>query len=260
MDHQKLRAPECISLFVKDIWIYKEDTVNGQVNLPFFADGYPGLLFQQTKEGLLIKPHGKLMPLSFLYGQTIQPIEMQLTGPYLLIIFRLYPFVFKSFFNVDPQSINDGCYDLTSFREIDIASFNDRLLAYRTVDEKIEAITQLLSSLLAQKKQKLDLKIKQAIERIIQTNGQESIHAIASALYIHGRTLERRFIKETGLSPKQFAKIIQFQASFSQLALKDFKKMNEIVYENGFADQSHFIRVFKAFTGETPRVFSQRTD
>ncbi|WP_354004835.1 helix-turn-helix domain-containing protein [Olivibacter sp. 47] len=102
--------------------------------------------------------------------------------------------------------------------------------------------------------------MKQAIERIIQTNGQESIHAIASALYIHGRTLERRFIKETGLSPKQFAKIIQFQASFSQLALKDFKKMNEIVYENGFADQSHFIRVFKAFTGETPRVFSQRTD
>ncbi|MEH6304691.1 AraC family transcriptional regulator [Olivibacter sp. CPCC 100613] len=258
MVHQKLSAPASISLFVKDIWIYEEEKRSNEVHLPFFADGYPGLLFQQTQTGLMIRPHGKLMPISFLYGQTIHPIEMQLTGPYLLIIFRLYPFVFKSFFDVDPKSINDGCYDLSLFKEVDMLSFNNQMLAYQSVEAKIEAITKLLCSLFERKKQKLDLKIKQAIERIIQTNGQESINTIASALYIHDRTLERRFIKETGLSPKQFARIIQFQASLSQLALKDFSKINEVVYANGFADQSHFIRVFKAFTGETPRVFSQR--
>lgn len=258
MEHQKLESPKSISLFVKDIWIYKDDKPRAEVRLPFFADGYPGLLFQQTENGLFIKPHGKLMPISFLYGQTIQPIEMELNAPYLLIIFRLYPFVFKRFFNVDPQSINDSCYDLASFPDMDMLAFNKSLLKYRTVEEKIAAIAQLLYSLLERKKQKLDLTIKQAIERIIQTKGQENINVIAAALYIHERTLERRFIRETGLSPKQFAKIIQFQASFSQLTLKDFNKMNEVVYKNGFADQSHFIRVFKTFTGETPRTFVQR--
>lgn len=256
---RKIAPPASISLFVNDIWILEDTTSVGDINLPFFADGYPGLLFQQTENELIIMPHGKLMPISFLYGQTIEPIEMQMKGAYLLIIFRLYPFVFKSFFDVDPETINDGCYDLNDFREVNMSFFNQNLLAHKTAERKVEAIGDFLFTLFQQKKQKLDFKVKQVIERIINTNGQQSIHAIASDLHVNGRTLERRFLRETGLSPKQFAKIIQFDASFKQLTLKDFDKMNEVVYENGFADQSHFIRVFKAFTGQTPYVFVRKT-
>jgi len=258
MDQQIIAPPEFVSLFVKDIWILEGKKTDEQTSLPFFADGYPGLLFQQTDRGLLIKPHNKLMPISFLYGQTIQPIEMELKGGYLLIIFRLYPFVFKSFFDVDPKTLNDSCYHLENFREIDMRSFNQRLLGYQAVGDKLEAISKFLFSLLEKKKEKLDFKVKQVIERIIDTNGCQSISAIAKTLHVNGRTLERRFARETGLSPKQFAKIIQFQASLEQLTLKEFDRINEVVYKNGFADQSHFIRVFKTFTGQTPRVFVGR--
>lgn len=251
----KMVPPTSIALLVKDIWIFEESETTKKTNLPFFADGYPGLLFQQTENGLFIEPHNKLMPISFLYGQTIRPITMQLNGTYLLIIFRLYPFVFKSFFGVDPKSINDGCYDLEAFREENIRSFNRQLLAYKTVEAKVEAIANLLFTLLEQKKQNLDFKVRQAIEHIVCTNGQESIRSIATAVHVNGRTLERRFVRETGLPPKQFAKIIQFNASLEHLTQKDFDRMNEVAYANGFADQSHFIRVFKAFTGETPHVF-----
>ena len=78
-----------------------------------------------------------------------------------------------------------------------------------------------------------------------------------SELKLNERTLERRFLNEVGLSPKQFSKIIQFQLSLEQLTLKDFTKLTDIVYENGFADQSHFIKVFKAFTGKTPKTFKK---
>jgi AraC-like DNA-binding protein len=67
--------------------------------------------------------------------------------------------------------------------------------------------------------------------------------------------LERRFLSETGLSPKQFAKIIQFQNSLTQLSVKDYTSLTDVVYQNGFSDQSHFIKVFKAFTGKTPKAF-----
>jgi AraC-like DNA-binding protein len=30
-----------------------------------------------------------------------------------------------------------------------------------------------------------------------------------------------------------------------------------VVYQNGYADQSHFIRVFKSFTGKTPGQFTR---
>ncbi|WP_373564673.1 helix-turn-helix domain-containing protein [Sphingobacterium sp. E70] len=75
---------------------------------------------------------------------------------------------------------------------------------------------------------------------------------------MHIRTLERRFLRETGISAKQFAKIVQFQSSLTQLTTNDFREISEIVYTNGFSDQSHFIRVFKAFTGVTPHTFGKR--
>ncbi|GAA4800865.1 hypothetical protein GCM10023231_32050 [Olivibacter ginsenosidimutans] len=257
MDHQKIAVSEPISLLVRDIWIFEDTDTNGDTHLPFFADGYPGLLFQQTQNGLFIKPHQKLMPVSFLYGQTIQPITMELEGAYLLIVFRLFPFVFKSFFDVDPKTLNDECYDLETFQGIDIPSFNQELLRLETVALKIDAISEFLATLLKQKREKLDFKIKQVIERIIQTQGKENIRTIAERLHIHVRTLERRFMRETGLSPKQFAKIIQFQGSLEKLTVKDFQQMNEVVYAHGFADQSHFIKVFKTFTHQTPGAFQK---
>lgn len=251
----KIAAPASIEEFVKDIWVFDGRDEDTETNLSLFADGYPGLLFQQTENGLLIMPHNKWMPISFLYGQTIQPIEMKLRGPYLLLVFRLYPFVFKSFFDVDPEKINDDCYDLARFKAADMPTLNRALLTYQMVDQKIEAISQFLLERLAQKRRELDFKVKQVIVDIVRTNGQQNISSIASALGLSGRTLERRFKRETGLSPKQFAKIIQFSASLEQLEQQEFHKTNELVYENGFADQSHFIRVFKAFTGQTPGAF-----
>jgi len=59
-----------------------------------------------------------------------------------------------------------------------------------------------------------------------------------------------------GVTAKQFAKIIQFQQSLEQITVKDYSKLTDIVYANGFADHSHFIKVFKAFTGKTPLAFT----
>jgi len=41
------------------------------------------------------------MPLLFIYGQTIKPIELVIRGSYKLIAFQLYPFVIKSFYNLN---------------------------------------------------------------------------------------------------------------------------------------------------------------
>lgn len=91
-------APDkTISLFVKNIWVLESQNTTAKTNLPFFADGYPGLMFHQTENGLKVHPHNKLMPAVFLYGQTIKPIELQINGSYLIIVFQLYPFVLRSF-------------------------------------------------------------------------------------------------------------------------------------------------------------------
>lgn len=213
-------------------------------------------MFQQSEGGLVVNPHAKIMPEIFLYGQTIAPIELEITGTYSIVIFQLYPFVLKTFFKVIPESINDNCYYLEDNEE-DIAVLKNQLSLCKTLDEKITNITTLLLTYFEKTKQNLDLEIRQAIEIMILSKGQKKIGAIGENISLNIRTIERRFKNETGISPKQFAQIIQFQAALKQLTIKDYTKLNDIVYRNGYADQSHFIKVFKAFTGKTPKAFKK---
>lgn len=256
MNFHAVEPDKSISLFVKSILCFEETDTQLQTVLPFFADGYPGLMFQETEHGLLVNPHNKQMPLLFLYGQTIKPIELVIQGKYKLIVFQLYPFVLKSFFNVTARDINDNCYDL---QQVDEAREPIHLLNKTgSFDKRIEIVSNFLYTIFQKKKEALDFNIKQAIQVILDNKGQIPVKTIAGKVNLTERTFERRFLNEVGMPPKQFAQIIQFQQSFEQLTLKDFTKLTDIVYTNGFADQSHFTRVFKMFTGKTPKHFTKK--
>ena len=258
MEFQTIIPDKSISLFVKSILVFEEHDKKQKTILPFFADGYPGLIFQETTNGLLVNPHSKLMPVLFLYGQTIQPIELVMTGAYKLILFQLYPFVLKSFFNVVPKDLNDNCYDLEQIDATIGMNTIHQLQQTKKFNERVKIITAFLNSLFKNKQEELDLTIALAIKIIINKKGQLVIGELYDELHLTERTFERRFFTAVGVTAKQFAKIIQFQQSLEQITVKDYSKLSDIVYANGFADQSHFIKVFKAFTGKTPLAFTSK--
>jgi AraC-like DNA-binding protein len=251
MKWETIIPDKSIALLVKQVMVFEDDQ-NQQTILPFFADGYPGLMFQQTENGLLVNPHRKQMPVIFLYGQTLHPIELVMQGKYRLIVFQLYPFVLKSLFHITPGDINDDCYNL---EPVAGKKTLHTLNAAINTSNRINIITRFLHNIFQSRKSETDAAVKQAIQLIIQDRGQVTVKHICSKLNLTERTFERRFINETGLSPKQFSRIIQFAQSLEQLAVQDFTKLTDVVYTNGYADQSHFIRVFKAFTGKTPKKF-----
>ncbi len=254
MDTQNISPNQSIALFVKNILIF-DNKDHKETVLPFFADGYPGLMYHQTERGLTIQPHEKKMPPIFLYGQTIKPISIEVNGPFQIIIFQFYPFVLRAFWGINPEDINDSCYNLYNNTNKKINEVSSEILLASTIQEKVSIISNLLLGYFEEKRNNLDFSIRGVIQYIIDSKGILTIREIAGKEKLNIRTLERRFIKETGISAKQFAKIVQFQASLDQLTTKDFRKINDIVYANGFSDQSHFIRVFKAFTGVTPHTY-----
>ncbi|GLB50340.1 helix-turn-helix domain-containing protein [Neptunitalea lumnitzerae] len=255
MTQYYIKPAESISLFVKNIVILENLDASKKNSIPFFADGCPGLMYYNAPKGLVVAPHNKQMPPIFLYGQTIQPITLELDGTYVIVIFQLYPFVLRSFFEVAPKSINDDCYYLDDEKEFLLGELVEKLKK-QDIDTCVQTITELLLFYFEKKKQQLDFDVYQAIDLIFASKGQQTVQSIVNSLGINRRTLERRFLLETGLSPKQFAKVIQFQTSLVHLTSKDYSSLSDVVFENGFSDQSHFIRVFKAFTGSTPKKFT----
>jgi AraC-like DNA-binding protein len=103
-----------------------------------------------------------------------------------------------------------------------------------------------------------DRGIQYAVTRIMQGKGVVSLKHIQSELNLSERTFERKFDQHVGLSPMLLAGIAQFQAALQQLKSGKFFKLSDIAYDNGYADQSHFIRSFKKFTGVSPLRFRKQ--
>ncbi|PST84297.1 AraC family transcriptional regulator [Pedobacter yulinensis] len=249
---------ESNSLFVKNIFVFRQDAGAGITTLPFFADGYPGLVFHTTPGGQWVQPQNKQMPAAYLYGQTLHPIELRMEGAFSIIAFQLYPFVLKSFFGVDPASLNNACFNLQEFPGW--KTVEPDLSATGNTDEHISLIMAFLHRLFGSKREQLDQAVMRALQIILDRQAQVAVSELSERVHLTVRTFERKFLKETGISAKDFMQIIRFSKSLEQLTRRGYQKLTDVVYANGYSDQSHFIRVFKAFTGQTPKNFARSLD
>ncbi|MEO6167786.1 MAG: AraC family transcriptional regulator [Chitinophagales bacterium] len=246
-----------LATHVKNIIFFENEDCDIHTVLPFFADGYPGIMFQVTMNGLYVYPQEKKMAELFLYGQTIHPIELAIDGSFHLIAFQLYPFAVKNLFGLDPKILNDDCFDLGTLKELKVDALLDQMKKSNTLHDQSEILSSFLITLIQSNSIREDEQVKQSITMIFQSHGRITIRELRSKLHITERTFERRFIAQVGVSPKQFAKIIQFQKSLNQLTEEDYSQLTDVVFDNGFSDQSHFIRTFKKYTGKTPVEFLQ---
>lgn len=224
-------------------------------SMPLYADGYPGIMFQQSDNGFFLLPKNKRLSELFLYGQTIDPISLDVKGRHKYVVVQLYPFASKYLLGVDPKVLNDECYDLLQIGYLDVESYRQQLIAAKSAKEQVQIISDLMLALIAAHRIPTNDSIQQAISLIIEQQGQVMIKDVLDKIHLTERTFERNFKAIIGLTPKQFAKIIQFQSSVKRLSRDTFNSLLNIGLESGFADQAHFIREFKRYTGQTPSFY-----
>ncbi len=250
--------PKNLRIFVNCIMTDYSDSPNGELSLPLYADGYPGLMFQQSENGFYMLPKGKKLSELFLYGQTLEPITLTAKGSYRFVVFQLYPFASKYLLNIDPRKLNDDCYDLLNLKNVNIDAYHQRLNQAPDFSNLLNVMTEILKQLLNNHQHPVDDGIQNAIHHIIQSDGKVRISKVLDQVFLTERTLERKFMNQIGLTPKQFAKIIQFQSSLERLDSSNYTKLTEVGLESGFSDQSHFIRVFKSYTGLSPSEYVKK--
>jgi AraC-like DNA-binding protein len=68
----------------------------------------------------------------------------------------------------------------------------------------------------------------------------------------------RRFRQRHGYSPKTYQRLIRVDRMIRRLHERPWEKDPGPVHDDGFADQAHAIREFRAVTGLTPREYWRR--
>lgn len=144
--------------------------------------------------------------------------------------------------------------DLSNWSPHKANALTTQLIYAGTTANKIDVLDHLLLLQLQLNKNECAI-IQYATDEIMCNPDTEVLSAILNKLDINERTFQRMFKKHVGVTANQYRRICQFQVSFDQLRSKEFTRLTDIAYDNGFADQSHFIRSFKEFTQTTPNDY-----
>jgi len=237
--------------YIRHFGMLEDDIPCGETKaFKIIADGCPGLIFQENTNSFLDKDGNKL-PQLFIHGLTSSNSQKTATGKYRNIGVYFQPTAIKAILGIDAHELTDRYLDLNEIVKNDLA---DQLLSEDETDKRIAILSDFLFRLIEKNKYPENRKSSYAVAKI-NTDNDDGLSAIQSDLSLSERSLERIFKTDIGISPKLFFRICRFQAALDGVRSRTFNSLTEIAYQHSYADQSHFIREFREFTGATPKQF-----
>lgn len=241
-----------VSEYVQEILVIEIDNLINPFYIPVFANGTPTLLFQTSKGHC--KNNSNYLTL---FGQTVIPEKLLIEKDNTLIAYFLKPYSLYSLFGLPAKKLTDNPIDFNQFSKN--TNLQEQLLNAGTVTQMIALLDTYLYSLII-KNTTNECQVKYVTQKIFDNSTKDILTEVRKDIGITQRTFQRIFEKYIGVSPNCFRKINQFSKAFQQLNRKQYGKLSDIAFDNNYADQSHYIRVFKEFTDVTPKEYLNLAD
>jgi len=199
---------------------------DGRVDLFFMqSEGVP---FHITLIGLETVPEERSIPPNTLaFKVSFKPLGVE------YILQTTIADLLNSAKNLPPDFWNFGVHDLKDF------------------DAFHQKITKKIKALLPNK---IDEKKCLLFELIYASNGEMKVAELSEKTSWSSREINRYFTKQFGLSLSSFCKILRFKASLQHIA------KGRLYPELNFADQTHFIKEIKKFSGVVPSELLKNKD
>jgi len=95
---------------------------------------------------------------------------------------------------------------------------------------------------------------------LAKTGGKVSISRLADRAGISARQLQRRFLRDVGVTPKFYGRLTRFEAALAAQSRQPDQTWAQIAAEAGYADEAHLSREARALCGMTPQTFAARME
>ncbi len=137
----------------------------------------------------------------------------------------------------------------------------DYLLRYHTADELKSVLMEVVDHVFCSRVRDQDSNVIDAIKEYIHDNYEHELNAndIAEKFYINTSYLSSMFKAKTGINMGKYIEDVRMEKAKAYIANKDWT-ITEVASRSGYADSGYFSRVFKKYTGRTPKQYREELE
>lgn len=236
MSYSELQPSIACQPFIKQFWAFKKsaETTNRQI---LFPDSHPEVLLNLGGQmQILSDDQTSILPHFFSLGIHKSKLDLIISGEICFFSARCYPWASLGF----PELIAP----VGGVRNLDM------LLPEQT-PSSLKDFANIIESFLERETAVID----NLVQVFYQQEGYVHVLDALDQFDVSRRTLERFFEKNVKLSAKKFLQMRRFEKAMILLYYFPTSPLAEIGLSLGYADQAHFQREFKRFSGMTPGQF-----
>ena len=232
--------------YVQTILVLDNSAPPEPEDLPIFTNGMPALLCTSQNN------HHRLT----LFGNSVHAERLTIEEEITQIAIFFKPFAIGPVFRLSASELKNGPVELNNWSPQKAIALNLQLIHAQSLEETIEALLHFVLTEALSNQRECEV-IKFATDKILENPDNDVLAQLLQDLNLSARTFQRVFKKYVGISANEYRRICQFQIAFYQLRGKQFDKLTDVAYDNGYFDQSHYIRSFREFTEITPQEYLQ---
>lgn len=162
---------------------------------------------------------------------------------------------FRHFTSIPFSKLNNTFLSLQDLWEDQAEDFLNTFNTCYKIPDKIKVIEHFLTQFFNEYHKKNNDKWDVVIDELYYNFDTNTIEKLSQKTGLSLRQFERNFKAQFGITAKEFQKITRFQDVTKNILLNKKLDYLDIVLDNGYFDQSHFIKEFKFLTKKTPLEF-----
>ena len=236
LEWKTIEPPQQLTDFVESVWMLANPT-NRDHQIVILPDGRFDIIFSYSPT----EPFNAMQ-----MGLTSKPDLNSIPPKFVMFAVSFKLLAIEYLLDIKAASLLNTAHPLpTGFWEIKKGDLND----FENFCKKVSI--KMLSLI----KPNIDSRKKKLFDLIYSSNGSLPVKELSDKVFWSSRQINRYFNEQFGISLKAYCNILRFKTSLHHI------KEGKLFPELNFADQTHFIKEVKKFSGVVPKeLFKNQND
>jgi AraC-like DNA-binding protein len=220
----------------------------GHVFIIFELDGF----IRKTFENDTLKPNNTFTKV-WISGMHKSYISISAHQKSEMLVIQFKPFGAYPFFHFPIRNLNEKIVAAGDILGKDILTLREEIIAKETANQKFNLVELWLNNRFHQNKIPPS-ELMAFVEKLQAESATNYTHMLQNYPKTQ-KHLINQFKKYVGLTPKYYQRILRFNEILQHIHKSEKIEWSQIAYQCEYADQSHFIKEFKHFSGFNPQKF-----